>query len=149
MMFYPDVLRKEEAKLESKSSRENLRMQILGYNNMPKDMFPSQEVFESLGFRFWELPNNFKFNGSMLPDGWYEVDYAAKEMVALFDAENFLAGYIFYAGDVCRLELTKDYIEINNLNPAASKVKKRGSLKTLLLKEYNNIMHPRTKDMER
>ncbi|MDD3392541.1 MAG: hypothetical protein PHE54_03295 [Bacilli bacterium] len=165
MKYYLDFLREMERLDKTPLSKDNFRLKTLGNIYLPKDMFPSRAIYEKLGFTFWNIPNDFDFNGARLPNGWFLKENDGFRLnrisdcqtnvliIDMYDYSGELAGRIYYFEGSCRIELTEKYIKSHNLDittpDVAPKVKKLSDIKTAIFRQWNHLMYPRTEEMEK
>ena len=68
----------------------------IGQTMMAKDMYPSQEVWEQLGFTFRDIPGDDVLCKATLPEGWSIKATDHSMWNEIFDANGNLRGTMFY-----------------------------------------------------
>ena len=90
--------------LRMMSGEENVieNMELEGQNDLvrsakfAKDMYPERSVWEKLGFKFKEIPNDDILYNGILPDGWNIQGTEHPMWSEIIDKDNNIRGTIFY-----------------------------------------------------
>ncbi len=95
-LYKNETNNREELTQENYNICRNIQRKMVRSNLIPKDLKPSKEVYEELGFRFYPYLEDENMYFAILPDDWKLEASNSPLWTKIIDENNNTRGLIYY-----------------------------------------------------